>query len=351
MRWHDRYDSLGKPGWTPACSTIGLICGIISLLLAPLGALHAEVILKPNDKVAFLGDSITAQGWSNAHGYVKLVVAGLAANGLNVVPVPAGIGGHKSNDMLVRLERDVIEKKPEWVTVSCGINDVIHGTKGVPLDEYKANMTEIVVQCQAASIKVMLFTTTTAGAWDSDQSKQLAEYSTFIRELAKEKHCVLVDLFPAFVEVLKKADTLRGLTGDGVHMTPEGNMLIAQTMLASVGLDGLQLTKARETWRELPGAGTLSTRVDVELNKKYFTATCALTLRERERVLDAAAVAKRPTLSHWSKELLFSLMKKKVKPIGSFESLDALFAPDVKDRVQSELQQEFTEEVRRITSQ
>jgi hypothetical protein len=49
---------------------------LAALLLSPLTALPAECLFKPKEKVAFLGDSITAQGWSNAHGYVRLVVAG-----------------------------------------------------------------------------------------------------------------------------------------------------------------------------------------------------------------------------------------------------------------------------------
>ena len=137
------------------------------------------------------------------------------------------------------------------------------------------------------------------------------------------------------------SDTLHGLTGDGVHLTPEGNMLMARTVLAAFGLTEPQLAKAREAWLDLPDAGSFNTRVDVELNKKFFTASCALTLRQREKLLAAAAAAKRPTLTHWSKELLMSLMKKKVKPQGSFDSLDALFAPDVKEKVQAELQSEF----------
>jgi len=93
--------------------------------------------------------------------------------------------------MLTRLKRDVLDKKPDWVTVSCGMNDVIHGAKGVPLDQYKINMTAIVEQCQAAGIKVMILTTTTAGAWNSDGSKRLSEYSACLRDLAKEKHCIV----------------------------------------------------------------------------------------------------------------------------------------------------------------
>src|SRR5581483_2334806 len=98
----------------------------------------AEIIVKPEDKVAFLGDSITAQGWGNPAGYVKLVVAAFEANGIKITPVPAGIGGHKSNDMLARVDRDVLSKKPQWMTLSCGVNDVWHGNKGVPLNDAQA---------------------------------------------------------------------------------------------------------------------------------------------------------------------------------------------------------------------
>ena len=95
----------------------------------------AEIAVKSGDKIAFLGDSITQGGWRNATGYVRLVMSGLEANGVKAEAIPAGIGGHKSNDMLARLERDVISKKPQWMTLSCGVNDVWHGKRGIALDD------------------------------------------------------------------------------------------------------------------------------------------------------------------------------------------------------------------------
>lgn len=317
-------------------------------LLFMATAMGAELLVKSGDQVAFLGDSITAQGWTNAHGYVKLVVAGLEADGVGIIPLPAGVGGHKSNDMLARLKRDVLDRKPDWVTVSCGMNDVIHGAKGVPLDQYQINMADLVGQCRAAGIKVALFTTTTAGKPDSDASLKLGRYSAYLRELAKEKDCLLVDLFPVFVEVGRTADPLHGLTGDGVHMTPEGNILIARTVLTTLGCTGAQIAKAHETWLDLPGAGNFMTRVDIEQNKKFFAVSTTATLRQREMLLAAAAAAKRPTLMHWSRDLLMSLMKRKVKPAGPHESLEALFNPGVKDRIQAELQVEFEAEIGRV---
>ena len=31
----------------------------------------------------------------------------------------------------------MIAKKPNWVTISCGMNDVMAGAKGVPLDQFR----------------------------------------------------------------------------------------------------------------------------------------------------------------------------------------------------------------------
>lgn len=315
---------------------------LLALAAAPL---RADVPFKDGEKVAFLGDSITAQGWSNAHGYVKLVVAALAANDVRLEPLPAGVGGNTSADMLARLKRDVLDRHPVWVTVSCGMNDVIHGAKGVPLEQYKVNMTAIVDQCQAAGIKVILFTTTTA--W-KEANGQLGAESEFVRGLAQQKHCLLADLFTAFSDAGKTATPLRALTGDGVHLTPEGNLLLATTVLKALGCTDTQLAKARETWLDLPGAGTFNTRVDVELNKKFFTTTTTLTLRQREKLLAAAEAARRPTLMHWSRDLLLSLVKRRVKPAGPYESLDALFAPDVKDKVQADLATEFAAEIEKL---
>src|SRR3954454_7113935 len=122
---------------------------LVCTLALSVASANAEPLIKDGQKLAFLGDSITQQGWGNPKGYVRLVLAGLATNGINVSSVPAGIGGHKSNQMLERLQRDVLSKNPDWMTLSCGVNDVWHGTNGIPLDQYKTNITAIVERCQA----------------------------------------------------------------------------------------------------------------------------------------------------------------------------------------------------------
>ncbi len=228
------------------------------ITVAPLAL--AEIPIKSGDKVAFLGDSITQQGKSSPSGYVNLVSSALTANGVKIEVIGAGISGHKSNQMLDRLERDVLSKKPQWMTLSCGVNDVWHGEKGVPLDDYKKNISSIVEQAQAAGIKVVLLTSTMIREDQTNpENQKLAPYNEFLRSLAKDKKLVLADLNAEMQEAVAKANTpgKNALTGDGVHMVFPGNRMMATGILKSIGLNAKELTKAQDAWLDLPDTSSL----------------------------------------------------------------------------------------------
>jgi len=114
-------------------------------------------------KVAFLGDSITQFGWDHPAGYVHLVDLALAQEGHKIEVIPAGIGGQTSKDMLARIGT-VLSKHPDWMLLSCGVNDVWHGEAGVPLDQYKMNITSIVDQAKAAGVKVVILASPPLGS-------------------------------------------------------------------------------------------------------------------------------------------------------------------------------------------
>ena len=135
------------------------------------------------------------------------------------------------------------------MTLSCGVNDVWHGKRGVALDPYKKNITEIVTKAQAAGVKVVLLTSTMIREDQSnDLNQKLLPYNAFIKELAKEKKCLLADLNGDMQEALKKfpKDAPKGkqLTSDGVHMNPLGNIMMAKGVLTAFGLTEEQLTAA-----------------------------------------------------------------------------------------------------------
>lgn len=215
----------------------------------------ADIAVKDGEKIAFMGDSITQAG-AGTKGYVRLVISGLAANDVKTTAIPAGISGHKSNQMLDRLDRDALNKKPDWMTLSCGVNDVWHGAKGVPLDNYKENITKIVEKCQAAGVKVMILTSTMIGEDQANANNQkLVPYNDFLKTLAKEKKCLLADLNADMQAVIAKAGPEKKgnlLTGDGVHMNAAGNKMMAIGVLRAFGLDAGQIAKAETAWSTPP---------------------------------------------------------------------------------------------------
>ena len=273
--------------------------------LAVLGIVpraSAEIAVKSGDKIAFLGDSITQGGWGSPTGYVRLVIAGLEANGVKAEPVPAGVSGHKSDQMLARLEKDVLSKKPQWMTLSCGVNDVWHGKRGVPLDDaaaakpgaydekvaergtYKKNITAIVEKAAAAGVKPVILTATVIHEkLDNAENALIAPYNDFLRSLAKEKHIPLADLNALFQERIRKENKpdTKVLTSDGVHMNGEGNKLMAIGVLQALGLNAAEIEKAKASWVPLEAAAA-------EAAKKAAEARAAADKAKA----DAAAKAK-----------------------------------------------------------
>jgi lysophospholipase L1-like esterase len=162
------------------------------LFLSPSHA-RAEIIVKPGESVAFLGDSITHQGAESPGGYVRLVESGLAAQGVEIVVIPAGYSGTTSKGMLQLLDRFVLSKKATWMTLSCGVNDVMH--KAVELEDYKTAVTAILDRCQQAGIKVVVLTATQIGLPVTNPANvKLAAYNDFLRETAKARNLPLADV-------------------------------------------------------------------------------------------------------------------------------------------------------------
>ncbi len=232
------------------------IC-ILFLAAAVVSAAQGAVAIKDGETVAFLGDSITQQGQDhrNPDGYVNLVARGLAAEGVNVKVVRAGISGHKSNDMLARLDKDVLSKKPDWMTLSCGVNDVWHQDRrrGVLLEDYKKNITAILDKCAAANCKVIVLTATpfTRDPADGGKNAKLAPYNQYLREEAARRGLPVADLNAQMWEILK-ADPQAPLTRDGVHMQRAGNRVMAKGVLKAMGVEDSAFAKIeQEAWKDV----------------------------------------------------------------------------------------------------
>ncbi|MEC8989009.1 MAG: hypothetical protein VYB66_07180, partial [Verrucomicrobiota bacterium] len=102
--------------------------------------------------------------------------------------------------------------------------------------------------------KVMLLTSTMI---KEDQGNplnhKLLGYNEFLRELAKERKCLLADLNADMQAGLKKfpADAPKGkqLTSDGVHMNKAGNIMMARGVAKAFGLTDEQLDESAKNWK------------------------------------------------------------------------------------------------------
>lgn len=193
--------------------------------------------VKPK-KVIFFGDSITQAG-VQGNGYINLLKKTLDPAQYELIG--AGVGGNKVYDLYLRLEDDVLNKKPDLVIIYVGINDVWHklgAHTGTDYDKYLKFYQALINKIQANGSKIVMCTPSVIGEKKNDANEvdtDLNKYAAGIRELAAKNNLPLCDLrkaFTAYEEKNNTADIEKGvLTVDKVHLNDVGNQLVADTML------------------------------------------------------------------------------------------------------------------------
>lgn len=199
-------------------------------------------------KIILFGDSITQMG-AGPGGYIRLMDTILQKKGRdnNYEFVGAGIGGNKVYDLYLRMETDVLDKKPDAVVIFIGVNDVWHkkllGT-GTDADKFEQFYNAIIKKLKERKIAVYMCTPAAIGEkWDCTNSLdgELNSYSEIVRKIARQNNCPLIDLRRKFLDYLKANNTENKdkgiLTTDGVHLNAKGNQFVAQEIYNSLALD------------------------------------------------------------------------------------------------------------------
>lgn len=213
------------------------IFAMLTLLLTSASTINHQ----QRKKVIFFGDSIT-QAAVQPGGYIDVMNGMLREQkqDANYELIGAGIGGNKIYDLYLRMEDDVLSKKPDIVVIYIGVNDVWHkqssGT-GTDADKFERFYKAIIEKLKAQQIKVVLCTPAVIGE-RTDFSNQLDGdlnlYSSIIRKLAASNGLPLVDLRKAFLDHNLKNNTANAekgiLTSDRVHLNKAGNELVAQSI-------------------------------------------------------------------------------------------------------------------------
>ena len=202
--------------------------------------LFSAMTLKPK-KIIFFGDSITQAGVQPG-GYVSLIKKALDSTKYEVIG--AGIGGNKVYDLYLRMEEDVLNKKPDVVVIYIGVNDVWHklsSRTGTDYDKFIQFYNALIKKIQDNGARVVLCTPAVIGEKKNNANEMdadLDKYSGAIREIAAKNSLPLCDLrtiFKTYDAANNPEDKDKGiLTSDGVHLNAKGNQTLADQLLPLV---------------------------------------------------------------------------------------------------------------------
>jgi len=217
------------------------------LFILPLLLILFAMAPAKKTTIVFFGDSIT-QAAVKPGGYIDLIQSSVNSKNLQSKYnlIGAGISGNKVYDLYLRMDDDVMAKKPNVVIIYIGINDVWHKATshtGTDLDKYEKFYVAIIKKLQAKKIKVALCTPTVIGEKKNNanpQDVELNSYSDVIRKLATQYNCTLVDLHKTFSDYEQAHNTddkeSGVLTVDRVHLNDNGNKLVADEMMKGLSI-------------------------------------------------------------------------------------------------------------------
>ena len=214
------------------------------------------MLFEEKDTVLFIGDSISdyerakpvGEGLFNAWGHSYVACAGALLGcmypelGLRVVNM--GIGGNQIRHLKERWQNDVMDRKPDWVSILIGINDVWRQfdspqlpEEHVPPEEFEKTYEEL-IQITLPHVKGMILMT----PYYMEPNRQdlmrarMDEYGAIVKKLAEKYGLVFVDLQAGWDRLFRYMHSTN-IAWDRVHPNQTGCMYIAKQFLEAVGAD------------------------------------------------------------------------------------------------------------------
>ncbi len=196
--------------------------------------------------ILFQGDSITDAirnrdlPFDMGKGYANLVSAHLGfENPGEYEFINRGISGNRIVDLYARMKIDLINLKPDIMSILIGVNDVWHEINygnGVAPDKFKKIYSMLIEEVKEAlpDIKIMLLEPFVlegpATAENMDKFGEVRKMAQAAKEIAEKYNLVFIPLQEKFDEAVKLAPSTYWL-GDGVHPTPKGHEIIKREWL------------------------------------------------------------------------------------------------------------------------
>ena len=214
------------------------------------------MIFDKGDKILFIGDSISdyerkrpvGEGLGDAWGRSYVADVGALIGSMypeeHLRVVNMGVSGDQVRDLKARWQTDVIDLKPDWVSVLIGINDVWRQfdcpempEAHVPPEEFRETYEEL-IQRTLPYVKGMIL----MSPFFMEPNRQepmrarMDEYSAAVRALANKYGLFFVDLQSAWDDLFRHMHPCN-IAWDRIHPNHTGGMYIAKQFLAAVAFE------------------------------------------------------------------------------------------------------------------
>jgi lysophospholipase L1-like esterase/predicted esterase len=196
--------------------------------------------------IVCLGDSVTGvyyhTGGHRAYPEMLELALKAAHPRATIKVINAGISGNTTRDGLNRLDSDVLKHRPDLVTISFGLNDMVR----VPIEEYRSNLEQLIDRCRAQKSQVLLCTPNAVINTGDRPITRLGEYCEVLRTVGRNKNVPVCDQYMAGEQLKQRAPWTRRLTmSDAIHPNMDGHKRMAEELCrvisgANVSLDEVQ---------------------------------------------------------------------------------------------------------------
>lgn len=211
--------------------------------------------MKIQNKQIFLltGDSVTDCGRAHpvgegngnlGNGYARdvhaLIDSGYPERQIRVLNT--GISGNTSRDLRGRFQQDVLEHRPDWVSIMIGINDIwrqfdrpLHPAEHVLLQEYKENVEWMAGKAAAEGAGVCLVSPCYMEQSRTDGMRKMTDdYNAALREIAEKCGALYIDAQAEMDRYFQYYPAV-SMSWDRVHPSHTGHMLIAKAIVKALG--------------------------------------------------------------------------------------------------------------------
>lgn len=207
-------------------------------------------MFKKNDTIIFYGDSITDSNKSSPEGsftwdalgsgYVNMINSYylLYKPELNLRIINQGISGNRTEDLVARLDKDVLAYKPNHVVIMIGVNDAWRMLDCPQIPEFKIsnekyrdNLLFLINKIKASGSNVILMSPFYLEPnLDNVLRVKVDEYGDIMKQISIDHNITFINLQKSFDQLLEKV-SIYTLSGDRIHLNMAGNMFLRDEVL------------------------------------------------------------------------------------------------------------------------